>query len=137
MWQSLEHVHDPQEVLSEARRTLAPGGKLIVATPNIDSLPFRWFGHAWYGLDLPRHLTHLAAWTLRLMLHRARLPRRSGFAWSATAVGCVECPGRLLRALQQRLAPLATQGARPRTLATWFSYVTRQCDCMTATAWRR
>src|SRR5205823_1209681 len=71
MWHSLEHVHDPLDVLRQARRLLAPGGKLVVAVPNIDSLPFRWFGHAWYGLDLPRHLTHFSAWTLKLMLQRA------------------------------------------------------------------
>ena len=45
-------------VLREARDLLAPGGKLVVAVPNIDSLPFRWFGRHWFGLDLPRHLTH-------------------------------------------------------------------------------
>src|SRR5262249_20165886 len=71
MWQSLEHVHAPLDVLREAHRLLAPSGKLIIAVPNIDSLPFRWFGQAWYGLDLPRHLTHFAPWTLRLLLHRA------------------------------------------------------------------
>src|SRR5260221_105975 len=71
MWHSLEHVHAPLEVLREAHRLLAPGGRLVVAVPNIDSLPFRWFGNAWYGLDLPRHLTHFAPRTLQMMLERA------------------------------------------------------------------
>src|SRR5205823_10757107 len=71
MWHSLEHVHHPMKILREAHRLLVPGGRLLVAVPNIDSLPFRWFGSAWYGLDLPRHLTHFAPWTLHLMLERA------------------------------------------------------------------
>ena len=45
--------------------------QLLVVAPNIDSLPFRWFGSAWNGLDLPRHLTHFAPWTLQLLLERA------------------------------------------------------------------
>ncbi len=51
MWHALEHVHAPLQILREAYRLLVPGGKLHVAVPNIDSLPFRWFGSTWYGLD--------------------------------------------------------------------------------------
>ena len=57
MWQSLEHVHQPRQVLQAALDLLEPGGKLFVAVPNIDSRPFRRYGPDWYGLDLPRHLT--------------------------------------------------------------------------------
>src|SRR5436305_600698 len=71
MWQSLEHVHHPLPVLAEAQRLLVPGGTLVVSVPNIDSLPFRWFGTSWIGLDLPRHLTHFTPPTLRLMLEHA------------------------------------------------------------------
>src|SRR5262249_43958686 len=71
MWHSLEHVHSPLDVLRAARELLVPGGRLFIAVPNIDSLPFRWFGATWYGLDLPRHLTHFAPWTLQLMLERS------------------------------------------------------------------
>jgi 2-polyprenyl-3-methyl-5-hydroxy-6-metoxy-1,4-benzoquinol methylase len=71
LWHSLEHVHRPLETLCEVNNLLAPGGKVLVAVPNIDSAPFRWFGSAWYGLDLPRHLTHFTPATLRKMLDRA------------------------------------------------------------------
>jgi len=47
---------------------LTPGGRLLVAAPNINSLPFRFFGPAWYGLDLPRHLTHFTPTTLQAMV---------------------------------------------------------------------
>ncbi len=68
MWHSLEHVHEPLEILREAFQLLAPGGKLVVATPNIESLPYYWFGPSWFGLDLPRHLTHFTPKSLRSIL---------------------------------------------------------------------
>jgi 2-polyprenyl-3-methyl-5-hydroxy-6-metoxy-1,4-benzoquinol methylase len=71
MWQSLEHTHQPLAVLRDAFRLLTPGGKLFVTVPNIDSLSSSWFGSNWYGLDLPRHLTHFCSETLIGMLQRA------------------------------------------------------------------
>ena len=71
LWHALEHVHRPLDVLGEIHALLAPGGKVLVAVPNIDSAPFRWFGSAWYGLDLPRHLTHFTPATLKKMLDAA------------------------------------------------------------------
>jgi SAM-dependent methyltransferase len=134
MWQSLEHVHWPADVLQSARRLLAPGGKLVIAVPNIDSLPFRWFGQTWNGLDLPRHLTHFAPWTLRLMLHRTgfrpgavRMVRRSGWLRSSAQLACRQVPA----------APRLYRWLRGRTtsnLASWYSFLTRQSDCMMVTA---
>jgi SAM-dependent methyltransferase len=73
MWHSLEHVHDPVGVLREAYRLLIPGGRLVIACPNIDSWAFRRFGPDWFGLDLPRHLTHFTPVTLSLAVQSAGL----------------------------------------------------------------
>ena len=35
LWHALEHVHRPLEVLDEVHSLLAPGGKVLVAVPNI------------------------------------------------------------------------------------------------------
>jgi 2-polyprenyl-3-methyl-5-hydroxy-6-metoxy-1,4-benzoquinol methylase len=135
MWQSLEHVHQPLEVLEHAYRLLVPGGKLIVAVPNIDSAPFRWFGSAWFGLDLPRHLTHFSAATLRQMLERAglwvegvRMVRHS--AWlqkSARRASKQRRGARRFRWLAVR--PLCR-------LASLYCLVSGQSDCILAAATR-
>lgn len=135
MWHSLEHVHRPREVLREAHALLAPGGKLLVAVPNIDSLAFRWFGRNWFALDLPRHLTHFTPWTLPLMLERAgfrsepvQMVRHSEWLRSSAKL-----------AVQDRRVPywyhwLATKPLS--RLATVYCALTRQADCMIVTAYK-
>ncbi|HMC66442.1 MAG TPA: class I SAM-dependent methyltransferase, partial [Gemmataceae bacterium] len=133
MWHSLEHVHAPRTVLREAHRLLAPGGKLLVAVPNIDSLPFRWFGRDWLGLDLPRHLTHFAPWTLRLMLERTgfrigpiRQVRHAKWLCRSARLAC-----RNRRGPHWHRWLTIKPAAR---MATWYSYLTQQCDCLIAVA---
>jgi SAM-dependent methyltransferase len=112
MRQSLEHVHDPQRTLRQARRALAAGGRLYVSVPNIDSLPFRAFGPAWYGLDLPRHLTHFTPTTLREILVRTgfrpgrvrMMPHSSWLQRSAQTAQRLGCGPRWNSLLQSRLA---------------------------------
>jgi 2-polyprenyl-3-methyl-5-hydroxy-6-metoxy-1,4-benzoquinol methylase len=136
MWQSLEHVHHPLLVLREAHRLLVPGGKLVVSVPNIDSLPFRWFEAAWYGLDLPRHLTHFTPATLRQMLERAgfRIDSAQQIRHSSWLRSSAELAGR-----RHGSAPwhrwLQTRAGS--TVAAWYCYLTRQADCMQMTAVKR
>jgi SAM-dependent methyltransferase len=64
-WHSLEHLPDPGEAIRQAARLLAPGGVVVVAVPNNDSLQARAFGDRWLHLDMPRHLVHLSTRSLR------------------------------------------------------------------------
>jgi len=135
MWQSLEHVHRPLEILRRACELTAPGGRLIVSVPNIESGPFRWFGSAWFALELPRHLTHFSAGSLRRMVELAgfrvdslRMVRHSSWLQSSA---------RLARRLGRNSPWLGWLRFRPICrLATWYCILTGQSDCIVLTATR-
>jgi len=76
MWQALEHVPSPKATLAAAVRLLRPGGRLVIVCPRLDSLPARWFGTYWFALELPRHLWHFTAATLRRHVEGAGLTVR-------------------------------------------------------------
>ena len=61
----LEHVYEPRQVLMKVLEWLKPGGIFYVVVPNIDSWESRFFGSYWYGLELPRHLSHFSPSSLR------------------------------------------------------------------------
>lgn len=52
----IEHVYHPRETLQEIHRILKLGGKVVLQTPNLQSLGHRYFKEYWLGLDPPRHL---------------------------------------------------------------------------------
>ncbi len=94
-WHVLEHVTDPRRVVREIRRTLRPGGVLVLATPNLDDRVFR----AVYRLIRGRrpslyqpdereiHLFHFAPATLRRLVAAAGLDvLEIGFDRGAAAV---------------------------------------------------
>ncbi len=54
---SLEHVPDPARTLADVGKVLAPGGRVLVRMPTVDSAAFATYGADWIQLDAPRHLT--------------------------------------------------------------------------------
>lgn len=69
----IEHVPYPVQTLEECRRILKPGGRLVVMTPNSESIGHRFFAEAWRGLEPPRHLVLFSARTLQMCAMRAGL----------------------------------------------------------------
>ena len=68
LWHVFEHLPNPQEILQEIFRILAPGGTLLLCVPNIESLQARLTGSNWFHLDLPRHLYQYTPNTITAML---------------------------------------------------------------------
>jgi SAM-dependent methyltransferase len=61
----LEHVYHPRQFLSKVQQWLKPGGIVYLGLPNIDSWEAHMLGTYWYGLELPRHLSHFSPKSLR------------------------------------------------------------------------
>ena len=53
----VEHLPDPAKALREIGRVTAPGGILILATPNLGSLLKPWKGERWIGYQDPTHIS--------------------------------------------------------------------------------
>ena len=133
MRQSLEHTHQPLEVLHAAHRLLTTGGKLLIAVPNFDSVTASWFGANWHGLDLPRHLTHFTPATLHLMLRQAgferiqiRQERRA--SWIRHSAALAQRRGD--RAMVTRLLTTRLGSG----LAGWWGRMTRRAESILAIA---
>ena len=104
----IEHVPDPIGLLAECRRILKPDGKMVMVTPNIQSLGRYLFGKAWLHWDPPRHLVLFSPKSLRACAERAGLRVRSlwttskgaCFIWTASRL--IRRDGKLLRGTPQR-----------------------------------
>lgn len=68
-----EHLPEPARTLAELADLLAPGGRMLVAVPNAESLQAEVFGQYWIGYDMPRHLWHFTPDTLVRMAQKVGL----------------------------------------------------------------
>lgn len=131
----IEHVYDPVALLRECHRVLAPGGLLVLTTPNLatvqDRLAFL-FGHAPRQVDplhpyLWLHIRPFTASLLRRVLRRAgfvplavrsnhvgwRLP---GGRWVTSRLLARLAPGlggSLICAARRSVDPSSPEGDRP------------------------
>ena len=98
MWHTLEHMRDIPGLLARVSPLLAPDGRLLIAVPDAGGLQAKIFGPRWLHLDVPRHLFHFDAESLRTALHRAgfSIERRwhqefeyDLLGWAHSALDCV------------------------------------------------
>jgi len=76
LWQVIEHLPDPWALIDILADHLTPGGLLVIATPNPESLQFRLVKHLWGHLDAPRHLELIPIDLLSKRLERTGLKRQ-------------------------------------------------------------
>ncbi|MDB5210583.1 MAG: Methyltransferase type 11 [Sediminibacterium sp.] len=69
LWHVLEHMRDHDAVLTDLVNRLNPGGKLVIAVPNIDSLGYKLFAQKWGWVQQPYvHINHYNMHTLKILL---------------------------------------------------------------------
>lgn len=70
----VEHVADPLAVLQKAESLLAPGGIIVIKTPNTVSWDARLYKKSyWGGLHCPRHWTIFSEKSFRILLQSTGL----------------------------------------------------------------
>jgi SAM-dependent methyltransferase len=67
----IEHIGEPLPLLQEIHRVLAPGGSLVITTPNTGSWGHQHFRSNWVALDPPRHLCLFNRQTLQTIVQQA------------------------------------------------------------------
>jgi len=116
-FETIEHVPDPHRFLEECVRVLAPGGRLIISTPNRDV-----YARAGVARN-PYHCSEMTkeefASALRPRFHDLRFYTQGPHAaawWSARALVCEDTPWnrlpgfwRMRRAFQHKFVPEATK----------------------------
>lgn len=65
----IEHLFDPPATMREIRRILAPGGRVLLLTPDVGSVTARLAGPRWWGL-LDDHYFYFSRQTLRRLLEQ-------------------------------------------------------------------
>ena len=61
LWHVLEHLANPEQVLSKIYNLLNKNGVLMIAVPNINSLDSGYYNSYWAALDVPRHIWHFTS----------------------------------------------------------------------------
>ena len=70
----IEHVSDPVAVIHNATQVFAPGGIMLIKTPNTKSWDARVFKNTyWGGLHCPRHWIIFSKKSFRLLVEKTKL----------------------------------------------------------------
>lgn len=67
MWHVLEHVHQLNAYMEQLHTLLADDGLLVIAVPNCNSHDAEYYKAHWAAWDVPRHLYHFTADTMKLL----------------------------------------------------------------------
>jgi len=71
MYDIVEHLSHPLELLTDVRRALTQNGILHITTPNAHSLSAKLMGRHWYHIKPDEHLLYFTPETIRSVLERS------------------------------------------------------------------
>jgi len=80
----IEHLTDPVTELKECLRILRPTGKLVVVTPNSESLGHFLMKENWRGLEVPRHQNIFSVKSLKFCAEKLGIASENVEVFSAT-----------------------------------------------------
>ncbi|MGZ6123808.1 MAG: class I SAM-dependent methyltransferase [Myxococcales bacterium] len=109
----IEHFVSPEAVLRACRKALAPGGRVLLLTPNSRALSHRVFGRYWSGLHAPRHTQLFNPHNLGL------LAKKAGF--SGVQVLYPTDAASWTLSFQNRVQGFRRSGKPPRAGTSWYS----------------
>jgi SAM-dependent methyltransferase len=114
MWDVIEHVPDVVGAARAVRELLAPGGKFLIETQDVDSLAARVLGRRWQHYKHAEHIYHFQRETIAAVLERAGMRVVENRPWLGgkyVSLGFVaERAGRLHPFLSGLLSPLKLLG---------------------------
>jgi 2-polyprenyl-3-methyl-5-hydroxy-6-metoxy-1,4-benzoquinol methylase len=122
----LEHVTDPGALLASVDRLLAPGGMLVIVTPDIDSLAARIMGGRWWHYRVA-HVNFFNRRSLEWLLAKNGFATvlRKRFAWNFSLYYLLTrlLPSRQGRALQK---PLKKIHCKVQLFDSWEIYARKK-----------
>ena len=68
LWDVIEHVSNPAQILRRLRELMDPEGIIVMQTQNIDSLAARLMGRRWHHFKHVEHIHHFSPATMRRAL---------------------------------------------------------------------
>lgn len=71
--QVIEHVYKPKYFLEQMVNHLKPGGKIVIATPDMGGLLKKFTGSHWPSFKLPEHILYFDKKTLYDLMRHAKL----------------------------------------------------------------
>lgn len=73
LFQVLEHLENPIEIIQQCADILKPGGKILIGVPNFASWQATISKENWFHLDVPRHLFHFSLQPIQILLKTKKL----------------------------------------------------------------